>query len=273
MAAIGALSFSTILISGCALPVPLQVASWALDGVSYVMTEKSITDHGLSVVAQKDCAVWRGVTEGELCREWNEDEDTFLASISGLADGPFPSIEGNGMRSLTTPISISNDTKISYFRQDILPVTKPSQHVSITSKDFDENQKPMIRGLDSQVKRLASASPKTIFLNPLNEPVAGIYFVIGSFRNYGNARNLASKQGLLLPTVLTAKLKKSSIYRVVVGPVEPGAEKALYKKIAGVGFQDIWAIRVQPGDWSLANGSIKQVKRRKMNPELAKLPY
>jgi len=44
--------------------MPLQVASWALDGISYIMTEKSVTDHGISVVAQKDCAVWRGVTAG-----------------------------------------------------------------------------------------------------------------------------------------------------------------------------------------------------------------
>ena len=36
------------------------------------MTEKSMTDHGPSGVAQKDCAVWRGVTAGELCREWQD---------------------------------------------------------------------------------------------------------------------------------------------------------------------------------------------------------
>ena len=36
------------------------------------MTEKSVTDHGISVVAQKDCAVWRGLTAGELCREWQD---------------------------------------------------------------------------------------------------------------------------------------------------------------------------------------------------------
>ena len=41
----------------------------ALDGISYLTTQKSLTDHGLSVVSQKDCALWRGVTEGQICRD------------------------------------------------------------------------------------------------------------------------------------------------------------------------------------------------------------
>ena len=83
---------------------------------------------------------------------------------------------------------------------------------------------------------------------------------------------LAARHGPLLPSILTAKLRSKSVYRVVVGPVEPGAEKVIHRKIAQVGFNDTWAIRVQPGDWSLANGTIKQVKKVSVEPELAKLP-
>lgn len=64
-----ALGASAVVLSGCAMPVPFQIASWALDGISVLATQKSVTDHGISLVAQQDCAVWRGVTEGELCRE------------------------------------------------------------------------------------------------------------------------------------------------------------------------------------------------------------
>jgi len=64
-----ALAGSMLLLGGCAIPVPLQIASWALDGISMLTTQKSISDHGLSMVAQQDCAVWRGVMEGELCRD------------------------------------------------------------------------------------------------------------------------------------------------------------------------------------------------------------
>ena len=62
------LIMGALLLCGCAIPVPLQIASWALDGISMLATQKSVADHGLSLLAQKDCAVWRGVTAGELCR-------------------------------------------------------------------------------------------------------------------------------------------------------------------------------------------------------------
>ena len=60
---------SYILASCSFLPVPLQVASWAVDGISVVVTKKSLSDHGLSIITQKDCAVWRGFAEGAICRE------------------------------------------------------------------------------------------------------------------------------------------------------------------------------------------------------------
>lgn len=58
-----------LLVAGCAIPVPLQIASWAPDGISYVATKKSMSDHGISLVMSQDCALWRGFTEGEICRE------------------------------------------------------------------------------------------------------------------------------------------------------------------------------------------------------------
>lgn len=58
-----------ILLSGCGLPPAVIVASYAADGVSYLASGKSLTDHALSTVAQRDCALHRLVTEALLCRE------------------------------------------------------------------------------------------------------------------------------------------------------------------------------------------------------------
>lgn len=69
-----------LLLGGCALPVPLQIASWAADGISFVMTKKSLTDHGISMVTQKDCALLRAVTEGTVCRD--DDAATMIADAS-----------------------------------------------------------------------------------------------------------------------------------------------------------------------------------------------
>ena len=48
-------------LGACALPAQVQMASWALDGVSMLTSGKSVTDHGISILAKKDCAIWRGV--------------------------------------------------------------------------------------------------------------------------------------------------------------------------------------------------------------------
>lgn len=59
-----------LVISGCAaVPVPLQMASWAADGISYLVTQKSVLDHGLSAMNGRDCAMLRLATEGAACRD------------------------------------------------------------------------------------------------------------------------------------------------------------------------------------------------------------
>jgi hypothetical protein len=60
-------------LTGCILPPVLSYASMALDGVSYVATGKSVTDHALSAAVKQDCAVWRVVSEQDVeavCQEY-----------------------------------------------------------------------------------------------------------------------------------------------------------------------------------------------------------
>lgn len=50
-----------LLAAGCALPPAVTIASFAADGVSYVATGKSVTDHGISAATGHDCALLRPV--------------------------------------------------------------------------------------------------------------------------------------------------------------------------------------------------------------------
>ncbi len=68
-----------LFVGACALPLPLQLAAWTADGISYLMTSKSMSDHGLSAAVGRDCAVHRAVTEGAVCRE-DADSGTVVAS-------------------------------------------------------------------------------------------------------------------------------------------------------------------------------------------------
>ena len=53
--------FFSTFVGGCSLPASVSAVSWAIDGASYVATNKSLTDHGLSFVAGQDCALHRFV--------------------------------------------------------------------------------------------------------------------------------------------------------------------------------------------------------------------
>jgi SPOR domain len=60
------------LLSGCGLPPAVVIASYAADGVSYIGTGKSVTDHGISAAVGRDCALFRVVRGKPIC----EDEPT-----------------------------------------------------------------------------------------------------------------------------------------------------------------------------------------------------
>ncbi len=68
-----------LLVGACALPLPLQIAIWATDGISYVATSKSLSDHGLSAAVGQDSAVHRAITQGAICRE-DMDSEAVVAS-------------------------------------------------------------------------------------------------------------------------------------------------------------------------------------------------
>ena len=80
---------------------------------------------------------------------------------------------------------------------------------------------------------------------------------------------LASQHGTLVPAVLTAKLDGAPVYRVVVGPAVSGREKYLHRRITKKGLRDTWAIRVQPGDWSIARRVIEHASRVVEDSQLA----
>ncbi len=48
------------------MPPAVTIVSLVADVASYAATGKSVTDHGISLVLQKDCALLRGF-EGDIC--------------------------------------------------------------------------------------------------------------------------------------------------------------------------------------------------------------
>lgn len=68
-------------LAGCTLPPPVTVASLALDVASFSATGKTVTDHGLSLAFDRDCALLYVLLEGDVCRD-----PAALAELSPLSD-------------------------------------------------------------------------------------------------------------------------------------------------------------------------------------------
>ena len=63
------------VLGGCAAPVGVAVASYAADGVLLIATDKTATDHGLSMAVGQDCAMWRVIRGRRICTEHKPGEE------------------------------------------------------------------------------------------------------------------------------------------------------------------------------------------------------
>jgi len=73
--------FAANTVSGCivAMPPAVQAASFALDGLSYAATGKSVTDHAISAMADKDCAIARALNGEQICTT-----DALMAELNAI---------------------------------------------------------------------------------------------------------------------------------------------------------------------------------------------
>ena len=55
-------------LGGC-LPPAVAVASYAADGASYAVSDKSLSDHGLSALKGEDCATWHFFVGRAVCED------------------------------------------------------------------------------------------------------------------------------------------------------------------------------------------------------------
>ena len=111
--AAGALGM-VVALSGClALPPAIQLASLAIDGISYMQTGKSMSDHALSAVTNKDCAMLRALDNiNDVC---TENLDISVAS----GEGDINALRKQEMEQLSEAWLISDlesDEEISSFR-------------------------------------------------------------------------------------------------------------------------------------------------------------
>lgn len=66
-----------LLTGACGAPLVLTGASYAADGGLLVASDKTATDHFVSMVSRKDCALWRVFRGRKVCKERETDKDPY----------------------------------------------------------------------------------------------------------------------------------------------------------------------------------------------------
>lgn len=230
-----------VLVAGCALPMPVAIMSYALDSASYATTGKSMTDHGLSAVLQQDCAIWRGIVDGELCRKP-------AVVATGMVPPPVVKVEpadGNlgGFVTAAGQVGPKTDTHALRVAEGrvpppVFPQLAESGSPTKPDKFAEPFGYPAPKRAPGPSKAKATARPTT----------GDTYYVIGSFIDKANADHLANhvttRQAAPHPKVVPTDLNDGHYYRVVVGPVRADERRSLRRRLAGAGLDDAWPLPV-----------------------------
>jgi hypothetical protein len=219
-----------IILSGCAMPLPFQIASWALDGISYITTEKSVTDHGISIVAQKDCALLRVVQGDDICSAYDDSGTISIAEASNAYTTDKIMAMGVGGEAVNTASFAEIETNPQ------LPEASTSHYLNVHPESI---QNPRLLILGTRVWSDRSD--------------ADMYYVVGSFSNWGYAQSLISKHSDLGPAILVSLLNGNKIFRVAVGPFKRYQRRDVKLSIEKSGISNAWAMHINHQEWKLSS--------------------
>lgn len=67
----------SLATGGCGVPIAVSAASYAADGGLVATSDKTSTDHVLSVITKEDCAMWRIFRGRRICTARADGEDPY----------------------------------------------------------------------------------------------------------------------------------------------------------------------------------------------------
>ena len=202
-----------ILLGGCGLPPAVTAASWALDGVSYLVSGKSVTDHAISEVASQDCALFRVVQDRSICQDFVIDDGAAFVAAVSPSEAVFAPVLTPADDPLVVPAEIASF--VEGFGPGIVSVAEPidatgyaQASVRWTEEVPAENTANITAKITEDHGHFASAAPKSRPAYQVAEVVAPVVIVaapstphfvsvIGSFKYRDNAERLARRHAAL----------------------------------------------------------------------------
>ena len=262
------------LITGCGMPIGIQIASLLADSVSIFTTDKTLTDHGLSAITDKDCMLWRGMTGEEVCQDnpmplnklpeatsttansapeakkpelvlWkNTVAQTHTNYISEIPKSKF-SMKDPATENLSPPYNSPSSSKALSLKTKF---DRPSISVAQTRPDTPITNNSPLKRINSadlfRIKQFARLTP---------QPEARqIYLIIASYHHKTFASRFLKRHRELLPVILRGIARGRKVYRVAIGPIAQDIRKSMKQTLINKGFQDTWELALNQSSIELA---------------------
>jgi len=245
-----AILFVPFVLAGCtaALPPQLALVSQAADGVSYVFTGKSSTDHIVSAAFSRDCAVVRMAQGEAICKPRREDTELGQAEIQIYGGHPGAALDAPTAGDQTVALASVAPAP------SLVRPAPPADRVRIPSG------RPM--ALEPQLPRSAVAPQATTAPKPQAETPrsvkakatpasrpkrqAAYYVVVGEYRNWNRALNRAGRQAVGVAAIVSRRDRGGKRHRVMLGPYGLAAAREIRGKLADESAPSAWLAEACP---------------------------
>jgi len=218
-----------LLLAGCTTPAVHQIASWALDGLLYLQTGKSASDHAISIAMKQDCAMWRWIWTKPyrgivICSDYTAPVND---NIMVASNPPTPQPFGHPVHTVSPrlPELAATPSVKPVLGQDNLPGVNA---FALDSSDNELRQLAALPVVDDSmshsskitVKNSAITSKRTV-VRHVDRETSGTpsrYLVLGSFRNFNNAEALSKTLTSFKVFIISTKVQGDTYHRVVARP-------------------------------------------------------
>jgi hypothetical protein len=246
------------LLAACAaLPPQLALVTQAADGVSYVFTGKTGTDHLFSSAMKKDCALFRAVQGEAICKA-KQGKPEFTQALSQVEGGhpgaaldrPTGQDEIVALDPVLLPQEIASLAPVlgGVARMPHTPAMGPSAFADprrLISAPGKSRHVSRLDAAKSKVSPPTAAQPKAPRLKMVrtSREDPSYYVVVGTYRNWVTALENAGRQSQGVASVVTAHKSGGKTHRVLIGPFDHRGASDTRRLLGGEGYRSAWLVR------------------------------
>ncbi len=249
---LGIVAGSILLLAGCAaIPPAVSIATWAIEGATLAFSGKSVSDHAISAVARKDCAMWHLLKGEPVCKDYRAEGGPALAAVAplpappepaklDLASAPPPAVGGApGGTILLASFAPTPAPRLGAASGGTAPIIETTAPIEVSDLGDDKPAR-----LSPEVEAIAAQAAPTPAPGPAPPaPTVDRHFVsIGSYAVPANARRRVAQYDDLRPFIVEAVVDGRPLLRVAVGPIRSAELEAAMRRLRLAGVADAWVL-------------------------------